>query len=443
MKMIRITSKTTLRSTLLALIFNLAATHVWAEEWVYTIRPGDTLSEISHEYLISADYWPKVKQLNNIGDVHHLAPGTRLRIPLEWLRQNSAIVKIVAMRGDINLINAAAMKLSSSTRLQAGQGLRTGSNSSITIEFADGSRILVLPNSEIMIENTTQNRNTGVTTLSVQVLKGQIENNVVPQKSGGRYRITTPAAVAAVRGTQFRISATEDGNVMRSEVLQGKVEVTGANVSRNIGAGFATIAKTGEPPSTPKQIPAAPDLSGLVKRTASANLSFSWPALPNAVNYRAQLAQNVNFNAPIFNRLIETPQVTWQALIPGSYFMRVRGIDEMGFEGFNASHAFVIIAPPQTPKAYTPKDDAILPSSKPFIAWSQVQESSFYHLQIASDQDFSQIFLDIPNIVNTHYKPIDDLPDGEYFWRIQSVSSDDSNSGYSGTRSFIIDNNAQ
>ena len=69
-----------------------------------------------------------------------------------------------------------------------------------------------------MIESTTQNSDTGVATLSVQVLKGQIENMVKPQKPGGRYRITTPAAVAAVRGTEFRVSADDGGDAARQIV---------------------------------------------------------------------------------------------------------------------------------------------------------------------------------------------------------------------------------
>lgn len=444
MKMMRVKPKTTIRNTLLALLISLTAVQSWAEEWIYTVRPGDTLSAISHEYLINIDYWPKVKQLNNIGNVRHLAPGTRLRIPLEWLKQHSATIKIIAQRGKISLINSnSSEELAANTKLQAGQGIRTGKNSSITIELADGSRILILPDSEIMIESTTQNSDTGVATLSVQVLKGQIENKVAPQKPGGRYRITTPAAVAAVRGTEFRVNADDGGDVMRSEVLQGKVEVTGSSVSRNVGAGFATLAKTGEPPTIPKQIPSAPDLSSLIKRTAKTDVSFSWPASTNVVSYRAQLAEDESFNTPLFNRLLETPQVTWQGLTPGNYFMRARGIDDMGFGGFNATHAFVIIGPPQIPNAYTPKDEATLPTPTPFIAWSQVQQSSFYHLQIANDQGFSKIILDIPNIVNTNYKPIEDLPDGQYFWHVQSQSSDGSNSGFSPTRTFTIHSNPQ
>ena len=444
MKMMRMKSKATIQSTLLALIFSLTAAQSWAEEWVYTVRPGDTLSGISHEFLINVDYWPKVMQLNDIEEARKLAPGTRLRIPLEWLKQHSATVNVIAKRGDVSLISAStSVELTANTKLQVGQGIRTGKNSSITIEFADGSRILVLADSEIMIESTTQNPDTGVATLSVQVLKGQIENKVVPQKPGGRYRITTPAAVAAVRGTEFRVSADDGGDVMRNEVLQGKVEVTGSNVSRNVGAGFATLAKTGEPPSIPTQIPTAPDLSSLIKQTAKTDVSFSWPASSSVVSYRAQLAQDASFNAPTFNRLLETSKVTWHALTPGNYFMRARGIDDMGFEGFNATHAFVIIEPPQTPTAYSPKDETLLTKPRPFIAWSQVQEISAYHLQIANDQDFTQIFLDVPNVVNTNYKPIEDLPDGQYFWHVQSISSDGSMSDFSPSRTFTIRNNPQ
>ncbi len=442
--MLQSKTKATYRSALLALILSLTTAQTWAEEWAYTVRPGDTLSGISHEYLISVDYWPKVMQLNDIEEARNLSPGTRLRIPLEWLKQHSAIVKVIAKRGDVSLISAgSSLALAANTSLQAGQGIRTGKNSSITIEFADGSRILVLPDSEILIEGTTKNADSGVATLSVQVLKGYIENDVAAQKPGGRYRITTPAAVAAVRGTKFRVNADDGGDVMRNEVLQGKVEVSGSGVSRDVGAGFATLAKTGEPPSIPTLLPIAPDLSGLSRLTAKTDITFSWPASPSVVSYRAQLSQDTSFNAPLFNRLLQSPQVTWQGLSPGNYFMRARGIDDMGFEGFNATHAFVIIEPPQTPNAYTPKDEAILTNPRPFIAWSQAQGSNSYHLQLANDENFKQIVLDIPKIVNTNHKPIEDLPDGDYFWHVQSVSSDGSKSSFSPSRIFTIRNQSQ
>ena len=77
------------KSPLYFLIFILWSLNVQAadEDWVYTTRPGDTLWDISKTYLVGVEYWPKVQKYNAIKNPKLLPPGSRLLIPVSWLKQ--------------------------------------------------------------------------------------------------------------------------------------------------------------------------------------------------------------------------------------------------------------------------------------------------------------------------------------------------------------------
>src|SRR5262245_32730894 len=55
-------------------------------EWIYTIRPGDTLWDLGHELLARPHEWPRVQRLNGLPDENRLVPGRRLRIPFDLMR---------------------------------------------------------------------------------------------------------------------------------------------------------------------------------------------------------------------------------------------------------------------------------------------------------------------------------------------------------------------
>ncbi len=59
----------------------------------------------------------------------------------------------------------------------------------------------------------------GMVDTSVRLKKGRVENRVAPQKPDSRYRIITPAAVAAVRGTEFRVGGDEIVSLPREQFM--------------------------------------------------------------------------------------------------------------------------------------------------------------------------------------------------------------------------------
>lgn len=431
----RITLKQLLLLPLMLLTF-INSSH--AGDWIYTVRPGDTIWQLSQQYLKDPNQWPEVQKLNNVDVAKALQPGTQLSIPLEWLKHQPTPARLVENRGDVTLLrNGKPQPLTAATAIHSGDTLRSGADGSATIEFADGSLLLLQPNSELEMDSLGSFDASGMVDTSVRLKKGRVENRVAPQKPDSRYRIITPAAVAAVRGTEFRVGADNNGDLMRNEVLEGKIAVSGSGVSREVPMGYGTVAESGKPPSEPQPLPAAPDLSGLSKRGSTSGTTFRWPFVHDAVRYRAQLAPDERFTVLLKDELLESSELTWGGLPPADYTMRVRAINELGIEGFDAQHRFTILAPLAPPRPTTPEDGAVMAPGKPFIAWSQTPGAHSYHLQLARDEQFGSGLIDIGTVVNNNYRPADDLPAGRYYWRVASVTAG-VESQYTTPRHFIL-----
>ncbi len=70
------------------------------------------------------------------------------------------------------------------------------------------------------------------------------------------------------------------------------------------------------------------------------------------------------------------------------------------------------------------------------LSWKKSTDAVRYRLQIAKDRDFTALQLD--TYLTTPQKFTSPLPNGEYFWRVQAVSANDTASDFSPVHSFTI-----
>jgi predicted phage tail protein len=65
-------------------------------------------------------------------------------------------------------------------------------------------------------------------------------------------------------------------------------------------------------------------------------LKLGFPPLDGAVNYRARLAADADFQRMVGETLSPAPEVNFSGLDVGSYVLKVRAIDRFGLEGRDA-----------------------------------------------------------------------------------------------------------
>jgi hypothetical protein len=97
--------------------------------------------------------------------------------------------------------------------------IRTGSASIARIQLADGSKVLLLQNSQAEMESLS------TVEKSVRLLRGRLRAIVRKIRGGNNFKVSTPVGVASVRGTDFEVAVNDDGTDMEVRVFEGSVGV--------------------------------------------------------------------------------------------------------------------------------------------------------------------------------------------------------------------------
>jgi ferric-dicitrate binding protein FerR (iron transport regulator) len=105
--------------------------------------------------------------------------------------------------------------------LAKGDRVVTGDASALQIVLADGSSVALGANSELSLDNVGSGTPGSITLLSLA--RGLLDTMVEKLKLGSRFEVATPYAVAAVKGTDFEVSAA--GQSAAVTVNQGIVQM--------------------------------------------------------------------------------------------------------------------------------------------------------------------------------------------------------------------------
>ena len=218
---------------------SLAAQSETVPEWRYSVRPGDNLIQFAKRYLVNPDDWPVLQRLNHIKAPTRMMSGSVLRVPLNLVKQGAAAAQVVLASGQASIVQAdnRLLTVTKGQQLTAGMVLATGENSKLDIQFADGSVMSMGSNTRLTLDTLSIYSGGGMVDTTVRLQQGRTEVQANPQHVlGNKMRIITPSAVAAVRGTKFRVSA--DGVIMRQETLEGKVALIASEQEVAVDKGF-------------------------------------------------------------------------------------------------------------------------------------------------------------------------------------------------------------
>jgi len=425
----------------LILLLGAGSTQGRPEEWIYTVRPGDNLWNLAEEYLIDLSYWQKLQTLNRVEDPFHIPPGTRLRIPTSWLKKTPILARVQSVTGTAEAVEADTGKvtpLQPGNLLLMGDAVRTGKDTNITLEFVDGSRLLLQSDSYLTLDHLGIYRGTGVTDTRVRLRDGRLETQVAPAKgAASRFQISTPAAITSVRGTDYRVGSDIKARESRAEVTQGRVDVSSAGTTRDVPAGFGTIAAAGEAPRPPIRLLAAPDLSGLPETFERSPIQFVLAAAPEIRGYRVQIAEVPEIGARLlFDETFSSERIRGPDLPDGEYLLRGRGIDTHALEGLNAERRFVLNARPEPPLPLEPKPGAGVQEESPIFEWSRQENIRAYHFQLARDPRFAKNLVDRGDYPDTRLAVDRKLAPGLYFWRVAAVDTGEGRGPFSDPQEF-------
>lgn len=311
------------------------------EDVLYRVKRGDTLETLGTRALVRPADYRIVQKRNAVRNPRLLPVGMALKIPSRLLRREPLAANIAALRGAVSVNGAPAR---ANMRVPEQSEIRTGRNSFATIELEDGSRLTVPSDSRLKVTALHRLILTGSVIKRFQLGSGRVETEATPLKQqGDRFEVKTPVAVAAIRGTRFRVSYDEAAGKGATEVLKGRVAVNEAEQftpqEAVLNAGQGVLVSPSTIGAVQPLLPAPEPLNmGEVQDTAIVRFTLS--PVAGAAGYRTQLATDAGF-IDLFAETDTAAPVIEMADVPnGSHFARISALSDGGLEGVSAVYAF-------------------------------------------------------------------------------------------------------
>jgi hypothetical protein len=326
----------------------------------YVAKPGDTMIGIARRFLSQGREWRVQRALiqhNRLRDADVIAPGQVVRIPENWLLNAAARIEIIALSGDVRS-DGDTPRLKDA--VAPGRELRTGPGATVTIKLPDNSTLTLQPESSLRVESASGTPIRPQAESVFQLIRGRVEAVVAKRDmAGARFEVRTPVAVAAVRGTRFRVTMNESARATTTEVTEGEVQFSdnGGLGSVPVPDGFGTRVIEGRPPEQPRALLDAPRIWTGVRLVPRSPLAISFLALRNAVGYRVRISRDRESRDMVGEITSTTAQLRIEGLPNGTYFARVRGVDNLGLEGRDSVGELLVnvaSAPVPNPPAETP-----------------------------------------------------------------------------------------
>jgi len=264
--------------------------------------------------------------------------GTKTRLP--------AGAKFSSFEGDVRVIRAATretIQASSDTELYPGDTVQTGASGRARLSMADGSTLVVRPNSTIIVRDNATTDDGKKTNVHVVVDSGQMYVRTEQQPAGTNNVVETPKTknkVGEQTGASFGVNPEGTEEI---RVNAGVIETTdrGGEKTSLHGGEYAKVSPSGTV-SRPQKLldvpsPSEPrDLQKVfIEQNGAATVTLKWlrPQSGTPAYYRVEVATSPFFVAD--GKVIERDQLVATEfnasdLRPGTYFWRVRATATSG-----------------------------------------------------------------------------------------------------------------
>lgn len=387
----------------------------------YTMKRGENLFTLGQKFLNRPIDYRVVQRLNRVPDAHTIPIGSVLRIPVTLLKTEPLNAQLVAMRGTVR-ITQSGRTLAPRVGMPLPQGsvLETGEDGFATLTLPNGSRTSLPTRTRLRIDHLRRILLTGSLDYDLVVEAGKVETRAAPLGTdpNSRFRIRTPRAITAVRGTQFRVGYPDDASL--TEVLEGKVvagpsEAAAEALATGYGARVSPDGRVNK-----EALLAAPDLLVPGKVQVDPQVRLTLSALPQAREYRVSIATDAGFSDVIADQRAEATAFSFDGIPNGSLFVRVSAIALSDLEGLSQTFAMRRVLTGLSASAAMDAD------TMRFNWGGNGEGRRLYHFQIVRDAQDGVPLVDEAGLTDAGIM-LKRLQPGVYFWRVgvRQTSGDD------------------
>lgn len=385
----------------------------------YTVRPGDTLSQLAHRYLATGHDWRDLKRIWRIPDPQHLPAGRTFAFPRSWLRWTPDEAQVVSVRGTVSVQTDGKQFLPNGAVLAEGAHVMTAANSFTTLALTNGSRITLPSQSDVTIVRLRKYAINNTIEYRFKLDRGTLDTKDTPLKNpDSRFIIDTPLAMTAVRGTEYAVSFYPPQRQTGTAVFEGTVAVSGSDgkhsqlVPERFGAVTAADGKSITLPLLP-----APDLANLGRMQTDDLVTFEANPIAGATGYHAQLAGDAGFIDSFDEQESASPHFEFSDVPNGKQFVRISAIGPGNLRGMRQSYSFSRHLASIKAEAERTDDGFV------FKWFGHGEGARHYRLQIFRDVAEGRPVVDEVGLSRSE-ATVRNLPRGVYFWRVGLAQTD-------------------
>ena len=137
------------------------------------------------------------------------------------VQKKTASLLVIFTSGDVKISRTAGeVPAKIGMLVKASDTIKTGKEGAVDLQTRSGSAIRIKSNTTLTVDEISMGSK-GANRMSLKT--GDIMAKVKRQSAGEKFSISTPTAIAGVRGTSFTVSVNKDGRKPRVKVLNGRV----------------------------------------------------------------------------------------------------------------------------------------------------------------------------------------------------------------------------
>ena len=317
------------------------------------VKEGDTLASIARKELGRAAFAALLAEFNNIPITQDPNVGSVVRIPIP-APQSDEFAEVVFVKGGATLSRRSvfsaqsgspdtdldSQELTRDSKIVAGDLISTENDGYVSIAFFSGAVINLQPNTRAVLAKLACMDADDRCLIEINTQSGRVTADInARDQQPLEFKIITPYASAAVRGTMFDISANEN---LLVGVTEGAVAIDaqGENTDLDIGFGVAVAADTAA--GDPIELSPAPVFKRIPARMALGD-TLEWWEIYGSSTYEATVSNDeaaqqtlTTFNVADNGTSLDLQQALNQTLDSGDYFLSVRAVDTVGLLGFRS-----------------------------------------------------------------------------------------------------------
>lgn len=367
------------------------------------VSEGDTLRTLALEHLGRAGFAPMLAEFNDLVESAPLISGNIIRIPIH-VPARGEFAEVVFVKGNATLMRraddsaeipvaantasgntGAGIILERNAQIQSGDTITTGPNGYVSIAFSTGSVVNLQPGTTATLQRLNCLPNDDSCLIEIIAEDGKVLSDIEHRDNQPvEFRISTPYASAAVRGTIFDMAAADD---LKVGVTEGAVSLSAQNKDVNLDTGFGAIVEPGQTPSDPIALLPPPVFKRVPTRVAPGDTVTWWP-FSDASSYGAKISNDEAAVETLEAFDVAEDSISFDNIASGDYYLTVRAVDSNGLQGFTSNTRLTIaqidpdVEPVSTVVSRQGSEFLVTVENGPEIARG-------YEIQVANDDTFA------------------------------------------------------